>query len=50
MAQKVAIQETLATETFQFIQRMPYWLKFLSVKLIEEGELNDEELKDAFHS
>jgi len=42
MNQKNSVQQTLGTETVAFIQGLPFWLKFLSVNLIEEGELNDD--------
>jgi len=47
MSQEDAKQETLGTETTDFIQGMPYWLKFLSVKLIEKGELDDDDYDEA---
>ncbi len=47
MAQEDAKQETLGTETVDFIQGMPYWFKFLSVKLIEKGKLDDDDYEEA---
>jgi hypothetical protein len=47
MTQEDARQETLGTKTIDFIQGMPYWLKFLSVKLLEKNELSDDDYEDA---
>lgn len=47
MALEDAKQETIGTETVDFIQGMPYWHKFLSVKLIEKGELDDDDYEES---
>ena len=49
MAQEDEKQETLGTETVDFIQGMPYWLKFISVKLIENGELDGDDYIQAIN-
>lgn len=47
MAQEDQKQETLETEISDFIKSMPDWLKFISVKLIEKGELEDDDYDES---
>lgn len=49
MAQDNVKLETLEIETIDFIQKMPYWLKYISVKLIEKGKLDDKDYDLAIH-
>ncbi len=47
MAQEHGKRETLEKETIEFIRGMPNWLKLLSIKLIEHGEINDDDFEEA---
>lgn len=47
MAKEDVRQETLITETINFIQGLPYWLKILSIKLVEKNDLSDGDYEDA---